>query len=903
MVEGNTNLESLPIDTSHENVREEESICEEFLEEFSPKTSDSAANSFMKHENGDSSISTNIDQVDDPIISTSQENAGELDAIHEEIMEASPANTFDSSATHETDSSVKHENGDSSTSTDIDQSNDPIIATSQGELEAIHEEIVEGSHAKTSDSSATHGTDSFVKHENGDPSTSTNIDQSNDPIIATSHENAGGLDNIYEEIMEGSSATQGPDSLLKHENGDSPTSTTMMQSNDPIMSQVDCTIALQAHKRTFSDVPTKFQLDTAILPSNLHKRTHSFDHVIDTAAPIESVKEAVSKFGEIVDWKAHKAATEEKRKLLQSEIEKTEEEILRHKKHSEEAKDSNNKALSELASTKKIIAELKLNFERAQTDEHQAKQDSKLANLKVKQVQQGIDARVAAIAELEVAKTRHAGAVAELKSVKDELEKLRGEYSCLIVEKDLAVKRAEEAHSASIEVEKTVEMLKIELTTVKEFLESAHASHLEAEERRLKAEIAKAQDLSDHEKELRQAEAELEKLNQENQSKQEIKLKLEDATTLLVNLKAELATYKEGKPNQEKSEDVENTTSELEEIISNIEKATTKVNYLKVAFASLQSELEQEKMAVSTIKNREGMASITVASLETEIETISLELELIRMENEGKNNIVEVPNQLDQATEKKDQCKSLALSAHIEMSKAKEDGELVKNSASTIDRRLYAVQKEIEASCASERLALAAAKALEKSELIRNNNDDENTPKGVTLSLEEYQALSKKAYDVEEKAHCKLAAVIALIEEAMSSEMRSLERLEQVNREMAEKKEEYTNAIEAAEKAAKGKLAVEHELRKWRTERRASDVGVVTTTLPRSRTSSIEEIKQRFERSSTAPAQPNAEEFLHGMETDSSSEAEVLKKKKKKRSLFPRIVMFLAKRKVQSKIL
>ncbi|PIA46304.1 hypothetical protein AQUCO_01500073v1 [Aquilegia coerulea] len=704
------------------------------------------------------------------------------------------------------------------------------------------------------------------------------------------------------------------DSLLEHEDGGSTEQAhkRTFSSEQPMRRTFSIE---QTHKRTYSsDIPIKRTYST----DPKHKRTSS-DHEIDTAAPIESVKEAVTKFGGIVDWKAHKVRTEEKRKLVEHEFEKAREEIHKYKKQSEEAKDANAKAMVELDSTKRLMAELKLDLERAETEEHQAKQDSELAKLRLEEVQQGIadEASVATNTEFEVAQARHAAAVEELKSVKNELEKLHTEYSSLIVEKDLAVKRAEEAASASMEVEKTVEELTLELIAMKGSLESAHAAHLEAEEKRIRAEMAKEEDSSNWNTELKQAQEELQVLNQQNLPEEEIKLKLDNASTLLLNLKDELDTYKGDKSNQGESDeegnlkaiqedssilashgDITSFEKELEELRLKIEKATVEVNYLKVASTSLKSELEIEKLAVSTTKQREGIALVTVASLQAELNKVMSELELLQVEREGKEKLVEVPNQLQKATQEAEESKSLALLARAEMSKAKEEGELLKANAFTIDRRLHAAEKEIEASRASEKLALAAVKALEESELV-GNNSDENAPKGVTLSLEEYQALSKRACEVEEQAKLKVAAAISQIEEAKKSELRSLERLEEVNREKAAMKEEYQITVETADLAEEGKLASEQELRNRRTEneqrRRASDVGQAVSNLVQSPRGSTDE-RQRFGRSATAPV-----EFMieNGMETDSSSEVEVVKKKKKKRSLFPRIVMFLARKKVE----
>ncbi|CDP01356.1 unnamed protein product [Coffea canephora] len=633
---------------------------------------------------------------------------------------------------------------------------------------------------------------------------------------------------------------------------------------------------------------------------------------IDTAAPIESVKHAVSKFGGIVDWKAHRMQTVERRKLIEQELEKVQEEIPLYKNKCDAAEDAKVHVLKELESTKRLIEELKLNLEKVQTEEQQAKQDAELAKLRVEEMEQGIadEASIAAKAQLEVARARHAAAITELKSVKDELEALLKDYTVLVTEKDVAVKKAEEAVSASKEVEKTVEDLTIELITAKESLESAHAAHLEAEEHRIGAAMAKEQDTLNWEKELKQAEEELEKLNQQIVLARDLKSKLDTASTLLQELKAELAAYMESKLKEENNEGnfkdglveserrthsdiqaaVDFAKKELEEVKLNIEKATDEVNCLKVAATSLKSELEKEKAELAAIRQREGMASVAVASLEAEIDRTKSEIALVQMkEKEAREKMVELPKQLQEAAHQADEAKSLAQMAREELRKAKEEAEQAKAGASTIESRLHAAQKEIEAAKASEKLALAAINALQESESAQSTND-EDTPTGVTLSLEEYYELSKRTHDAEEQANMRVAAAMSQIEVAKESELRTLNQLEEVNRELAERKSALELALQKAEQAKEGKLGVEQELRKWRAEheqrRKAAESNF-------NQGPDAAGIHQRLS--------PKAHLNGSNTETESSPEPEVKVVKKKKRSFFPRIFMFLARKKTQTK--
>lgn len=649
--------------------------------------------------------------------------------------------------------------------------------------------------------------------------------------------------------------------------------------------------------------------------------------LIDTAAPFESVKEAVSKFGGILDWKAHKIKAVERRQFVEEELEKAQEEMPIYRKRSELAEEEKLRVLKELDNSKRLVEELKLNLERAQTEEYQARQDSELALLRVEEMDQGIaeDASYAAKAQLEVAKARHTAAVSELQSVREDLEALAKEYNSLIEERDIAVKKAEEAVLESKDVEKMVEVLTIELITAKESLESAQAAHLEAEEQRIGAAMVKEQDCLSWERGLKEAEQELQNLSHQVQTAEGLKSKLDVASAFLLDLKAELAVYMESKLKQELEAEAkgdlaegENRThanwqatvasaeKELQEVKLNMEKATAEVNCLKVAAAALESEIEREKSDLANIRQREEMAAVAVASLKAEVDRTRSEISKLKeKEEEAREKMVELPKQLQKAAQEADQAKGLAQLAHEEMNKAKEDAEIAKAGAATTESRLQAVLKEIEAAKASENLAISAIKALQESEFAQNSDGVDESPR-ITVSLEEYYELSRRAHEAEELANMRVAAAISQIEVAKESEMQSLEMLEEVNDEKTKRKEVLRDAMDKAEKAQEGKLSIEQELRKWRAEhenrRKGSEPNQgLSTTM-----NGFEEMRESSNFISIPKPAVHANymsspsPYVYGSSTEPESSPEVKAVKKKKRSLFPRLLLFLGRRKAHS---
>nr|AGO67240.1 DUF827 [Silene vulgaris] len=570
--------------------------------------------------------------------------------------------------------------------------------------------------------------------------------------------------------------------------------------------------------------------------------------VIDTSPPFESVKNEVSKFGGIVDWSSRKVQTAEKHENMEQELEKVQREIPMYKEKSEVAKQSKIQLQNDLESTKRLIEDLKLNLEIALTEERQAQQNSEIAHLRVKDMEQ----RVANETEtqLEEAKTREDAAISDLKTVQTELQTLRIEYAASLTEKFAAEKKAEESVSILRDIDKTVEELTTKLKSTKEALDFAHAAHFESEEYRSGEAMAKEKNCLSCDQDLKQANEDLAKLNEQINKNKDLKSKLNSASTLVANLKAELADCSELKVSQEVKG-----------------KAMDEVECLKVAAKSLKEELEKEKLELDTLRLREGMTSTEVASLEAELDGIKSDIAVVKTrEKEARETMTDLPEELEQASREAEEASSLVELARVELKKAKEEVEQAKAEAKYMEIRLTTAQKEIDAARASESL---------EQESPRNDN-------GVTIPLEKYNELSKQATEAEEEANMKVATAMSQIELAREKELRSLSQLEEANQEVENRKEALRIAMEKAVKAKEGKEHVEDELRKWRAEKGKS----------------VEEGQGLKDPQTTA--QESYSEDSDTSPTAAFEQSNTMKKKKK--TLFPRFFMFFTRiRKSSSK--
>ncbi|XP_027336461.1 WEB family protein At2g38370-like isoform X1 [Abrus precatorius] len=257
---------------------------------------------------------------------------------------------------------------------------------------------------------------------------------------------------------------------------------------------------------------------------------------------------------------------------------------------------------------------------------------------------------------------------------------------------------------------------------------------------------------------------------------------------------------------------------ELKQAKLNLNRTTSDIADVRASVELLNKKLEKERISLEKTRERLTQNSSKICSLEEELNQTKLKLQVAKDagSNGGSDDTSDITRELQRLSSETEHFRKMGEAAKSEVLKAMSEIEQTKAMINTAEIRLVAARKMKEAARAAEAAALAEIKALSHPETSPGDcmqNHDE-----VTLSFEEYTALTCKAREAEEQSKKRVVDAMLLVDEANISKMDILKRVEEATEEVKTSKKALEEALERVEAANRGKLAVEEALRKWRSE-------------------------------------------------------------------------------------
>lgn len=257
--------------------------------------------------------------------------------------------------------------------------------------------------------------------------------------------------------------------------------------------------------------------------------------------------------------------------------------------------------------------------------------------------------------------------------------------------------------------------------------------------------------------------------------------------------------------------------AKLQQAKVNLNRTTSDLAGIRSSIEILNSKIEREKALLEKTCEKLASNSAVVSSLEEELNQTTLKLEQTKnSETKSLENPLDISIAMEKLTSDTEQFKKMTEASRSEVSKLTAEIEQMKASTKTTEIRLLAAKKMEEAARAAEAVAIAEIKAL-----ANNNNNsiaELEAPNAVTLSIEEYDELRRKAKEADEISRMKMEAAMAEVEEASLAKQDLLKKVEMTAAEVQVSRKALEDALIRVESANRAKLAVEEALRKWRSE-------------------------------------------------------------------------------------
>ncbi|KGN64989.1 WEB family protein At1g12150 [Cucumis sativus] len=525
---------------------------------------------------------------------------------------------------------------------------------------------------------------------------------------------------------------------------------------------------------------------------------------IDTRAPFQSVKAAVSLFGEVaVSYKDK--GTIKKTKQLSSEnvLEKetqlllAQKELSKIKQQLQSSESTKSRALSELEKAKQtqedLTAELcsvNQSMKSAMDAAEAVKVQAKKLEVAKSQKETGRGSNCAWKQELDYARTEYTIIVAELDASKQELTKIRQDFDAALEAKLAAFQLAAEAQrSANLNSDRLVELSK-QIAAMHQSIEQLKHVSMEAQQDQVKILAEKGARFNEYKTAREEAEKNLMILQKEIDPELTISLeeKLKETT-------AEIEVLQEKMKEVHASEmsTVRALTIELNEATRTLQKISEEESFLRSLVNSLRQEVENVKSEREELhKKLDEEEKLLDAKREQSLKLQQLQVETETSRQEAK--------QMKQET-----------------AELKRDAEASRCFTEESVIKLQILQKEAEEAKEAEKKALEEMKSMSGKHKDDSGESLEPTSQ-IKLTVDEFESLSRKVRESKMLAEKEEAISTAEVEVISARQSEVLKKLEANLKAIEEIKIATEMALKGAEMAETAKMVVEGELRRWRQE-------------------------------------------------------------------------------------
>ncbi|CAN4106665.1 unnamed protein product [Withania somnifera] len=535
---------------------------------------------------------------------------------------------------------------------------------------------------------------------------------------------------------------------------------------------------------------------------------------IDTRAPFQSVRAAVSLFGDAGSSPMSKPTIKRSKTIEERVLEKESRLHL---------------ALRELDSFKEQIKSTQITKAHALRDLENAKRTLQALTGKLETLSESKQSAIEAtetskarVIELEEEKSHKplVGGDAWKQNVEAEREQYRtssGELNSAKQElTNLQV--ADAQHNAAIKKERLGKLSK-EVNALRDTLNQVTIASLQAQE--------------EHEKLIADKETHLHSLRTSKEEVDEkIRVLKEDPDSQLVteNLIEKLEITSEAihvlheQLNQVRAQDLDGydkANAELNATKNTLKEIEAEESSLRGHVESLKQEVERVKGELNELKKKAEETESLVENLKLELENSKKDLETsisAKTQAEGDSN--DLPSRIQQLTSEVNQFSK-------EAEEMKENAALLRQEAKTAQETTKETEEKLKTALNEAEEAKAAQKFADdkihnpSKTTTDNNVDDEKlsfelSNGMIRLSVEEFEALKRKVEGIKNDADIKVATVMAQVETVNANEKQAKEKLEGLLKEKEDIETTTQEALKATEMAEAAKLVIEGELQKWR---------------------------------------------------------------------------------------